>query len=128
MSGAVRVGQLCDEFGLTWGSHSNNHFDISLAMISHVGAAVPGNPTAIDTHWIWQEGMERLTVYPPQIEDGHIAIPNKLGLGLEVNREQSLKANKVYLENCLGARDNSIGMQYMIPGWKFDPKSPALVR
>ncbi len=128
MSGAVRVGQLCDEFGLTWGSHSNNHFDISLAMISHVGAAVPGNPTAIDTHWIWQEGIERLTVNPPKMEDGHIAIPNKPGLGIEVDREQILKANKVYLENCLGARDDSIGMQYLIPGWKFNPKRPALVR
>lgn len=128
MSGAVRVGQLCDEFGLTWGSHSNNHFDISLAMIAHVGAAVPGNPTAIDTHWIWQEGIERLTVDPPRIEDGHIAIPDKPGLGIEVDRDQILKANKVYEENCLGARDDAIGMQYLIPGWKFDPKRPALVR
>jgi glucarate dehydratase len=128
MSGAVRVGQLCDEFGLTWGPHSNNHFDISLAMIAHVGAAVPGNPTAIDTHWIWQEGIERLTVNPPKIEDGHIAISDKPGLGIEVDRDQILKANKVYEQNCLGARDDSIGMQYLIPGWKFDPKRPALVR
>jgi glucarate dehydratase len=128
MSGAVRVGQLCDEFGLTWAAHSNNHFDISLAMIAHVGAAVPGNPTAIDTHWIWQEGIERLTVNPPKIEDGHIAISDKPGLGIEVDRDQILKANKVYEQNCLGARDDSIGMQYLIPGWKFDPKRPALVR
>lgn len=128
MSGAVRVGQMCDEFGLTWGSHSNNHFDISLAMIAHVGAAVPGNPTAIDTHWIWQEGIERLTVDPPRIEDGHIAIPDKPGLGIEVDRDQIMKAHKVYEENCLGARDDAIGMQYLIPGWKFDPKRPALVR
>ncbi|NCC63516.1 MAG: glucarate dehydratase [Spirochaetia bacterium] len=128
MSGAVRVGQLCDEFGLTWGSHSNNHFDISLAMIAHVGAAVPGNPTAIDTHWIWQEGIERLTVDPLKIEDGHIAIPDKPGLGIDIDRDQILKANEVYEKNCLGARDDSIGMQYLIPNWKFDPKRPALVR
>jgi L-alanine-DL-glutamate epimerase-like enolase superfamily enzyme len=31
MQGAVRVAQMCREWGLTWGSHSNNHFDISLA-------------------------------------------------------------------------------------------------
>ena len=60
LSGAVRVAQLCDDLGLTWGCHSNNHFDISLAMFTHVGAAAPGNPTAIDTHWIWQEGDCRL--------------------------------------------------------------------
>lgn len=56
------VAQLCDDWGLTWGCHSNNHFDISLAIkFTHVGAAAPGNPTAIDTHWIWQEGDARLT-------------------------------------------------------------------
>ncbi|RNF31946.1 glucarate dehydratase, partial [Massilia aurea] len=54
MQGSVRVAQLCEMFGLTWGSHSNNHFDISLAMFTHVGAAAPGRVTAIDTHWIWQ--------------------------------------------------------------------------
>lgn len=57
LTGASRVAQLCDEWGLTWGCHSNNHFDISLAMFSHVGASAPGNPTALDTHWIWQEGI-----------------------------------------------------------------------
>ena len=61
LSGAVRVAQLCDDWGLTRGCHSNNHFDISLAMFTHVGAAAPGKPTAIDTHWIWQEGDQRLT-------------------------------------------------------------------
>ena len=61
MSGSVRVAQMCHDFGYTWGSHSNNHFDISLAMFTHVGAAVPGEYNALDTHWIWQEGVERLT-------------------------------------------------------------------
>jgi len=60
MAGSVRVAQMCQAFGLTWGSHSNNHFDVSLAMFTHVGAAAPGRVTAIDTHWIWQDG-ERLT-------------------------------------------------------------------
>jgi glucarate dehydratase len=43
--------------GLTLGSHSNNHFDVSLAMFTHVAAAAPGAITAIDTHWIWQDGQ-----------------------------------------------------------------------
>ncbi|MDF2614239.1 MAG: enolase superfamily enzyme related to L-alanine-DL-glutamate epimerase [Clostridia bacterium] len=128
MEGSVRVGQMCNEFGLTWGSHSNNHFDVSLAMFTHVAAAVPGNITAIDTHWIWQEGIERLTKEPMQIKDGMITVPKKPGLGIDVDMEQIEKAHQVYLENCLGARDDSIGMQYLVPGWKFDPKRPCLVR
>lgn len=128
MAGSVRVGQMCHDFGYTWGSHSNNHFDISLAMFTQVGAAVPGEYNALDTHWIWQEGLERLTKEPLQIVDGCVEVPKKPGLGIEVDMEQVKKAHQVYLDNCLGGRDDSVGMQYLIPGWKFDPKRPCLVR
>lgn len=128
MNGSVRVGQMCNDFGLMWGCHSNNHFDISLAMVVQCAAAIPGKMNGIDTHWIWQEGMERLTKQPLQIVDGCINLPEKAGLGIEVDREQVLKAHQLYLENCLGGRDDSIGMQYLIPGWKFDPKRPCMVR
>jgi len=128
MSGSVRVAQMCHDFGYTWGSHSNNHFDISLAMFTQVGAAVPGEYNALDTHWIWQEGLERLTKEPLQIVDGCVEVPKKPGLGIEVDLEQVKKAHQLYLDNCLGGRDDAVGMQYLIPGWKFDPKKPCLVR
>ena len=128
MSGSVRVGQLCHELGLTWGCHSNNHFDISLAMVAHTAAAVPGEINAIDTHWIWQEGIERLTKEPMQIIDGCIEIGDKPGLGIEVDMDQIKKAHELYIENCLGGRDDSVGMQYLIKDWKFDGKRPCLVR
>jgi len=128
MAGSVRVGQMCHDFGYTWGSHSNNHFDISLAMFTHVGAAVPGEYNALDTHWIWQEGLERLTKEPLKIFDGCIAVPKKPGLGIEVDIEQVKKAHQLYLDNCLGGRDDAKAMQYLIPGWKFNPKKPCLVR
>ena len=72
-------------WGLTWGSHSNNHFDISLAMFTHVGAA-PGAITALDTHWIWQDG-QRLTRTPLPIRDGPIKVPTAPGLGVELDRD-----------------------------------------
>jgi len=128
MQGAVRVAQICHEWGLTWGSHSNNHFDISLAMIVQTGAAAPGKITALDTHWIWQEGQERLTKEPLQIVDGMISVPDKPGLGIEIDMLQIEKANQLYLEKGLGARDDSVAMQFLIPGWKFDNKRPCLVR
>lgn len=52
----------------------------------------------------------------------------KGGLGIEIDRDQLMKANKLYIENCLGARDDAKGMQYLIPGWTFDPKRPCMVR
>ncbi|WP_454877493.1 glucarate dehydratase [Serratia inhibens] len=128
MQGSVRVAQMCHEFGLTWGSHSNNHFDISLAMFTHVAAAAPGNITAIDTHWIWQEGDQRLTREPLQIVGGRIEVPKKPGLGIELDRDRLMKAHELYKANGLGARDDAQGMQYLVPDWVFDPKRPCLVR
>ena len=127
MAGSVRVAQLCNDFGLTWGSHSNNHFDISLAMFTQVGAAAPGEITALDTHWIWQDG-QGVTRKPLEIVDGEIEVPQTPGLGIELDRDRLEAANRLYLDHGLGARDDSIAMQSLNPGWTFDPKRPALVR
>jgi glucarate dehydratase len=127
MAGSVRVAQTCRDWGLTWGSHSNNHFDVSLAMFTHVGAAAPGKVTAIDTHWIWQDG-QRLTKEPLQIRGGFVDLPKKPGLGVELDMVEVEKAHRLYLQHGLGARDDSAAMQFLIPDWKFNPKRPCLVR
>ena len=127
MSGSVRVAQMCHDFGLTWGSHSNNHFDVSLAMFTHVGAAAPGEITALDTHWIWQDG-QGLTESPLEIRDGAIAVPTAPGLGIRLDRDRVAAAHELYLEHGLGVRDDGVAMQYLVPGWTFDPKRPCLVR
>ncbi|MCZ4313292.1 glucarate dehydratase [Comamonadaceae bacterium G21597-S1] len=127
LQGSVRVAQMCQAWGLTWGSHSNNHFDVSLAMFTHVAAAAPGQVTAIDTHWIWQDG-QRITTDPLQIRGGTITVPTSPGLGVTLDMAEVDKAHQLYLQHGLGARDDARAMQYLVPGWKFDPKMPALVR
>ena len=127
LAGSVRVAQTCRDWGLTWGSHSNNHFDVSLAMFTHVGAAAPGRVTAIDTHWIWQDG-QRLTCEPLQIVNGRVRVPERPGLGVELDMAEVDKAHQLYLQHGLGARDDAVAMQCLIPGWTFDPKRPALDR
>ena len=127
MAGSVRVAQTCRDWGLTWGSHSNNHFDVSLAMFTHVAAAAPGKVTAIDTHWIWQDG-QGLTQEPLQIVDGHVQVPQKPGLGIALDMTKVEVAHQLYLQHGLGSRDDATAMQYLIPGWKFDHKRPCMVR
>jgi glucarate dehydratase len=127
MAGSVRVAQTCRDWGLTWGSHSNNHFDVSLAMFTHVAAAAPGRVTAIDTHWIWQDG-QRLTVAPLQIVGGLVQVPKAPGLGVELDMAEVEKAHQLYKQHGLGARDDAVAMQHLIPNWKFDPKRPCMVR
>jgi glucarate dehydratase len=127
MQGSVRVSQVCRDNGLRWGSHSNNHFDISLAMVTHVAAAAADPITAIDTHWIWQDG-QHLTRNPYEIICGQLAVPERAGLGVDVDFDAIDRAHALYKAEGLGARDDSIGMQFLIPNWKFDPKRPCMVR
>ncbi|MCV7174007.1 glucarate dehydratase [Mycobacterium manitobense] len=127
MNGSVRVAQLCDAWGLTWGSHSNNHFDVSLAMFTHVAAAAPGEITAIDTHWIWQDG-QRITKAPFTIADGYLTVPDRPGLGVDIDHDAVAAAHELYRSEGLGARDDAAAMQFLVPGWTFDSKRPALDR
>ncbi|MDR6178559.1 glucarate dehydratase [Pseudomonas sp. SORGH_AS 211] len=127
MQGSVRVAQMCNDWGLTWGSHSNNHFDISLAMFTHVAAAAPGKITAIDTHWIWQDG-QRLTRQPLEIKGGLVEVPQQGGLGVELDLDALARAHELYKTKGLGARDDAMAMQFLSPNWTFDNKKPCLVR
>ncbi|WP_158896444.1 MULTISPECIES: glucarate dehydratase [unclassified Pseudomonas] len=127
MQGSVRVAQMCNDWGLTWGSHSNNHFDISLAMFTHVASAAPGKITAIDTHWIWQDG-QRLTRQPLEIKGGLVAVPQQGGLGVELDLDALARAHELYKTKGLGARDDAMAMQFLSPNWTFDNKKPCLVR
>jgi glucarate dehydratase len=126
MQGSVRLAQLCEQWGLTWGSHSNNHFDVSLAMFTHAAAAAPGNITAIDTHWIWQEGQERLTKEPLQIVGGAVQVPQKPGLGIEPDLDRIAAAHELYKKVATTARDDAMAMRYLVPGWTYSPKRPSM--
>jgi len=127
MQGSVRVAQVCRDNGLTWGSHSNNHFDISLAMVTHVAAAAPGAITAIDTHWIWQDG-QHLTRNPLLIRDGMLTVPDRPGLGVDLDLDAIERAHALHKAEALGARNDATQMQFLIPNWTFDPKRPSMVR
>jgi glucarate dehydratase len=127
MNGTVKMAQILNDWGLTWGSHSNNHFDITLTVYAHVAAAAPGNPTPIDTHWIWQDG-QNLCENTPKIEDGYLEVPETPGLGIQPNMERIMAANALYNKMNDYDRNDALAMQYLIPDWKFDSKKPALVR
>jgi len=38
------------------------------------------------------------------------------------------EAHEFYRKMGLGSRDDAKAMQYLSPGWTFDPKRPSLVR
>jgi glucarate dehydratase len=91
-----------------------------------VAAAAPGKVTAIDTHWIWQDG-QRLTREPFPIVHGEIELPVRPGLGIEIDLERIEAAHTLYKKLGLGDRDDRTPMQSLVPGWTFHPKRPCLV-
>lgn len=125
--GTIRMSQLLEKWGLTWGVHSNNHFDITLAAFAQVGAAAVGEPAPLDTHWIWQDG-QNLLLDAPQIISGKLQVPKGPGLGVHLNMQRVMEANELYYKLPNHERDDAMAMQYLIPGWKYDHKKPALVR
>ena len=125
--GTIRMSQLLDSWGLTWGVHSNNHFDITLAAFAQVGAAAVGTPAPLDTHWIWQDGQNLLDD-TPQIRNGRLQVPDAPGLGVHLNMDRVMAANALYRKLPSHDRDDAKAMQYLIPGWKYDHKKPCLVR
>jgi glucarate dehydratase len=57
-----------------------------------------------------------------------VEVPRTPGLGVTVDRAALQRANTLYLEHGLGARNDAMAMQYLIPGWAFDNKRPCMVR
>jgi len=47
---------------------------------------------------------------------------------VELDEDALQKAHELYLEKGLGARDDAVAMQYLIPEWTFNNKKPCLVR
>ena len=71
---------------------------------------------------------DHLTKEPLQIRGGKIAVPDRPGLGIEIDREKIAAAHALYKQHGLGARDDALAMQFLIPGWSFEDKRPCLVR
>jgi len=71
---------------------------------------------------------QRLTREPLKIVGGKVAVPQKPGLGVELDWDALEQAHAHYQEKGLGARDDAIAMQYLIPNWTFNNKKPCMVR
>jgi glucarate dehydratase len=57
-----------------------------------------------------------------------VQVPQRPGLGIEIDLTQVEKAHALYNGLSLGSRDDSAALQCRVPGWIFNPKRPCLVR
>lgn len=115
---SMELASFCRSFGLGVSMHSNNHGGISMAAMTHLGAAMPNLSYALDTHYPWQ-WEEIIVGGRMKIEDGCVTLPQGPGLGVELDRSALERAHQNYLRCGFKERDDEPEMQKKVPGWKF---------
>ena len=98
--------------------HSNSHVGISLAAMTHLGAAVPNLTYALDTHYPWQ-AEDVIAGGPLEFEEGCLPLSREPGLGVELDRDALARLHRNYLACGLKNRNDEIEMQKVEPGWTF---------
>jgi len=108
---------ICDTFGIGLSMHSNSHLGISLAAMVQLAAAVPNLSYACDTHWPWK--AEDIVVGEPfTFSRGALRVPDRPGLGVELDREAVGRLHEQYLACGLRNRDDTGYMQRIVPGYE----------
>ena len=118
LNASMTLAKYCQHFGRKLSMHSNSHLGISLAAMTHLGAALPELTYALDTHYPWQS-EEIIVGGRWTFEDGALQVPNEPGLGVELDQVALQKLHENYLSCGLTKRDDEAEMQKYIPGWKF---------
>ncbi|MEU3625109.1 glucarate dehydratase [Amycolatopsis coloradensis] len=115
---ALSVTAECFDVGLSM--HSNSHLGISLAAMVHVAAATPHLTYACDTHWPWKTAD---VIAPGALEfvDGAVAVPDKPGLGVELDPDALARAHEDYVRSGQTKRDDVTYMRKFVGD--FEPNT-----
>ena len=110
----------CESFGVGLSMHSNSHLGISLAAMVHVAAATPHLTYACDTHWPWKTED---VIVPGALDfhEGAVAVPDKPGLGIELDPDALARLHENYVRCGLTKRDDMTYMRKFVDG--FEPNT-----
>ena len=114
------LANLCKVFGIGLSMHSNSHLGVSLMAMAHVAAATPHLTYACDTHYPWQSEKDEVVAGGcVPIVDGCVEIPDKPGLGVELDYDQLSKGREHYQKCPYRKRDDEAQMRKIIdPSWE----------
>jgi glucarate dehydratase len=109
-----------ETFNIGLSMHSNSHLGISLMAMAHVAAATPHLTYACDTHYPWQSAQDEVTVGGKvRIQDGCVTIPEKPGLGVELDYDQLERGKERYRKVPYKKRDDEAEMRKHVDrNWK----------
>ncbi|MGH9674372.1 MAG: enolase C-terminal domain-like protein, partial [Bryobacteraceae bacterium] len=114
------LSKLCEALGLGLSMHSNNHLGISLMLMTHAAAVCPRLTYACDTHYPWQTEQDEVVAGGRvRIEGGEVRIPDKPGLGVDLDRDQLARGVERYRKLPYRKRDDEAEMRkHVDPNWK----------
>jgi glucarate dehydratase len=114
------LGKICQTFGLGLSMHSNSHLGVSLMAMAHAAAATPQLTYACDTHYPWQSAEDEVVAGGRvAIVHGCVHIPEKPGLGVELDQDQLARGRERYQKCAYRKRDDEAEMRkHVDPNWR----------
>lgn len=114
------LAKLAETFNIGLSMHSNSHLGVSLMAMAHVAAATPHLTYACDTHYPWQSAQDEVVLGGRvEIKDGCVSIPERGGLGVELDYDQLARGKERYQKIPYRKRDDEAEMQkHVDPNWK----------
>ena len=115
-----QLARLCQTFGIGLSMHSNNHLGVSLMGMAHVAAATPHLSYACDTHYPWQTAQDEVVAGGRvPIVNGCVKIPDRPGLGVELDYDQLARLKERYVKCPYRKRDDEAEMRkHVDPNWR----------
>ena len=120
MRNVQQLSHLTQVLGMGLSMHSNSHLGVSLMAMTHVAAACPNLTFACDTHYPWQTAKDEIVCggRVPFV-DGCVVIPEKPGLGVDIDYDQLARGRERYAKIPLRKRDDEAEMRkHVDPNWK----------
>jgi glucarate dehydratase len=113
------LAKICATWGLGLSMHSNSHLGVSLMAMAHVAAATPHLSYACDTHYPWSQAKDEVIVGGRiPFVDGCVRIPDRPGLGVELDYDQLARGRERYAKCPYRKRDDEAEMRkHVDPGW-----------
>lgn len=115
-----RLDHLCEVLGMGMSMHSNSHLGVSLMAMTHVAASCPNLTYACDTHYPWQTAQDEIVEGGRiRFENGTVRIPDKPGLGVDLDYDQVARGRERYNKIPYRKRDDEAEMRkHVDPNWK----------
>lgn len=115
-----QLSNLCGTLGMGLSMHSNNHLGVSMMIMAHAAAASPHLTHACDTHYPWQSDKDEVVAGGRvRIRNGCVEIPEKPGLGVDLDYDQVARGRERYDKLPYRKRDDEAEMRQRVdPDWR----------